>query len=218
VRKAAGIEFEGGSYGESFLLADVQMDWPLGKSEVSLFFSPTGLLVVAPLPNGTFRIVAIVESAPEHSSVPDIQALIDERGPQSKRSTVKHVVWSSRFHVHHRVAKSYRHGRMFVMGDAAHVHSPAGGQGMNTGLVDAVILGRLLAGVVKGERPESALDVYENLRRPAASKVLGLAGMLTGMAVMRNSLKRAIRNELTRFPNEDANELSFFCKERRCSS
>jgi 2-polyprenyl-6-methoxyphenol hydroxylase-like FAD-dependent oxidoreductase len=194
VRKAAGIEFEGGQYGESFLLADVHMDWSLGAREVSLFFSPAGLLVVAPLPNGTFRIVGIVENAPEHPSVADVQALIDTRGPQAHRSLVKAVVWGSRFRIHHRVAKTYRHGRMLVMGDAAHVHSPAGGQGMNTGLVDAVFLGRLLADVVQGKRAESALDIYESLRRPAASKVLGLAGMLTGMAVIKSRVKRVLRN------------------------
>lgn len=194
VRKSAGIEFEGSQYAESFVLADVHMDWSLGRSEVSLFFSPAGLLVVAPLPNGSFRIVAILDNAPEQLSVADIQALIDERGPQAAKSVAKDVVWSSRFRIHHRVAKTYRRGRILVMGDAAHVHSPAGGQGMNTGLVDAVFLGRLLADVVQGKRPETALACYETQRRPAASKVLGLVGMLTGMATTKSRVKRAVRN------------------------
>jgi 2-polyprenyl-6-methoxyphenol hydroxylase-like FAD-dependent oxidoreductase len=86
------------------------------------------------------------------------------------------VIWSSRFRLHHRLAKSYRSGRLILMGDAAHVHSPAGGQGMNTGLIDAVVLGEILAGIVSGNRPAIALDLYESLRRPAAAKVLGLAG------------------------------------------
>lgn len=80
------------------------------------------------------------------------------------------------------------------MGDAAHVHSPAGGQGMNTGLVDAVVLGQLLSSVLQGERPESALDMYQDMRRPAAAKVLELAGMLTNLATTRSSFRRAIRN------------------------
>jgi 2-polyprenyl-6-methoxyphenol hydroxylase-like FAD-dependent oxidoreductase len=194
VRKAAGIEFEGDAYAESFVLADVDMDWSLGSTEVSLFFSPSGLLVVAPLPNGSFRIVAIFDNAPEKPTMADIQALIDSRGPSAGRNLVKNVVWSSRFRIHHRVAKSYRRGPMLVMGDAAHVHSLAGGQGMNTGLVDAVFLGRLLADVVQGKRPESALDNYESLRRPAATQVLGLAGFLTNMATIRSRPRRAIRN------------------------
>jgi 2-polyprenyl-6-methoxyphenol hydroxylase-like FAD-dependent oxidoreductase len=112
----------------------------------------------------------------------------------SRGNIVREVIWSSRFRVHHRLAKSYRSGRFFLMGDAAHVHSPAGGQGMNTGLVDAVFLGRLLASVVQGERPESALDAYEQMRRPAAAQVLELAGMLTKMATMHGASRRAVRN------------------------
>jgi 2-polyprenyl-6-methoxyphenol hydroxylase-like FAD-dependent oxidoreductase len=194
VRKAAGIEFEGGAYGESFVLADVRMQWSLGASEVSLFFSPAGVVVVAPLPDGTFRIVATLDNAPEQPGIADIQALLDARGPTTGQNQVEEVVWSSRFRVHHRVAKSYRAGRFILMGDAAHVHSPAGGQGMNTGIVDAVVLGRLLAEVVKGKRPEGDLANYGEKRRPAATKVLGLAGMLTNMATLRSAPKRRLRN------------------------
>ena len=96
--------------------------------------------------------------------------------------------------MHHRLAKSYRNERLLLMGDAAHVHSPAGGQGMNTGLVDACVLGRLLTAVVAGKQAESVLDQYQSLRRPAAEKVLGLAGRLTTMATMRNPAKRQVRN------------------------
>ncbi len=194
VRKAAEIEFEGGAYGESFVLADVRMQWSLGASEVSLFFSPAGVVVVAPLPDGTFRIVATLDNAPEQPGIADIQALLDARGPTASQNRIEEVVWSSRFRVHHRVAKSYREGRFLLMGDAAHVHSPAGGQGMNTGIVDAVVLGRLLADVVKGKRSDSELASYGQMRRPAATKVLGLAGMLTSMATLRSVPKRRLRN------------------------
>src|SRR5262249_29140210 len=85
-------------------------------------------------------------------------------------------------------------GRFFLMGDAAHVHSPAGGQGMNTGLVDAVVLGQLLSDVIKGQRADSALNVYQVMRRPAATKVLGLAGFLTSMAMVRGPWERVMRN------------------------
>ena len=194
VRSAAGIEFEGGAYEESFILADVRMQWSLGATEVSLFFSPAGVVVVAPLPDGTFRIVATLDNAPDQPGIADIQALLDARGPTTGHNRIEEVVWSSRFRVHHRVAKSYREGRFLLMGDAAHVHSPAGGQGMNTGIVDAVLLGRVLADVVKGKQPESALDTYGQMRRPAATKVLGLAGMLTSMATLRSAPKRSLRN------------------------
>lgn len=201
VRQASGIGFEGGAYEDSFVLADVRLEWPLGHDEVSLFFSPAGLVVIAPLPDGSYRFVATMDNAPEQLSKADIQAVLDARGPQASKATVLDVIWSSRFRLHHRLARSYRSGRLILMGDAAHVHSPAGGQGMNTGLIDAVVLGEILAGIVSGNRPEIALDLYESLRRPAAAKVLGLAGRLTGMATTRNALIRVARNALLSFVN-----------------
>jgi 2-polyprenyl-6-methoxyphenol hydroxylase-like FAD-dependent oxidoreductase len=201
VRQATGIGFEGGTYEDSFVLADVRLDWPLGQSEVSLFFSPAGLVVVAPLPDGSYRVVATMDDAPEQLAKADIQAVLDARGPQASKATVLDVIWSSRFRLHHRLANAYRSGRLILMGDAAHVHSPAGGQGMNTGLIDAVVLGEILAGIVSRNRPETTLDLYESLRRPAAAKVLGLAGRLTGMATTRNSLMRVARNALLSFVN-----------------
>src|SRR5262249_41580429 len=179
VRTAAGIEFEGAAYAESFVLADVHMDWPLQNREVSLFFSAGGLVVVAPLPDGSYRVVATLDDAPEHPGVEDIQALINARGPSVRGGEVKDVIWSSRFRVHHRLALSYRNDRVLLVGDAARVHTPAGGQGMNCGLVDACVLGQLLSEVVRGKRPDETLDIYERLRRPAAAQVLALAGRLT---------------------------------------
>lgn len=195
VRESAGIGFEGTRYEESFVLADVSMRWELGREEVSLFFSPAGLVVVAPLPaTDRYRVVATFEDAPEHPGIADVQALLDARGPQSGAAQVTDVLWSSRFHLHHRVANRYRNGRFLLVGDAAHVHSPAGGQGMNTGLVDACVLGRLLAEVVSGRRDDSYLDRYEALRRPAAKQVLRLAGRLTQMATIKSIPGRIFRN------------------------
>lgn len=194
VRQSAGIGFEGETYAGSFVLADIEMDWSIGSEEVSLFFSPSGMVVVAPLPHGRFRVVATMENAPEHPGIADIQAILGSRGPSRGQTRVHEVIWSSRFHLHHRVATAYRKGGMLLMGDAAHVHSPAGGQGMNTGLVDAVVLGELLAGIVGNGRPEADLDRYEALRRPAATEVLALADRLTGLATVRGALRRTIRN------------------------
>jgi 2-polyprenyl-6-methoxyphenol hydroxylase-like FAD-dependent oxidoreductase len=194
VRAAIGAEFTGGTYEESFVLADVRMNWSHGRDEVQLFFSPAGLVVIAPLPGGAFRMVATLDDAPEHPAAADIQALIDARGPTGGTADVTQVVWSSRFRIHHRLANSYRDGRLFLIGDAAHVHSPAGGQGMNTGLVDACVLGRLIAQAISGKPSESGLDRYQRLRRPAAEQVLGLAGRLTSLATMKNPVKRRVRN------------------------
>jgi len=194
VREAAGIAFDGAAFEGAFVLADVRMDWPLGRSEVSLYFAPDGMLVVAPLPNGSFRIVAEVADAPAEPGLADVQALIDARGPATGAAQVQSVVWSSRFHLHHRIARSYRSGRLLLIGDAAHVHSPAGGQGMNTGIVDAVTLAGMLAEVVRGERPDAWLDGYGALRRPAAEQVIALSSRLTALATTRGPARQAMRN------------------------
>ncbi len=158
VRERAGIGFTGASYEESFVLADVRMKWPLRADEVMLFFSPDGLVVVAPLPGGQYRIVATLDDAPARPGITDVQHLLDTRGPQTERARIEEIVWSSRFRIHHRVADRYRNSRELLAGDAAHVHSPAGGQGMNTGIQDAIMLGEVLAKVLSGQAQESWLD------------------------------------------------------------
>jgi 2-polyprenyl-6-methoxyphenol hydroxylase-like FAD-dependent oxidoreductase len=206
VRRAAGVEFEGASYAESFVLADVHLDRAPAPDEVSLFFSPDGVVVVAPLPDGTYRVVATLKDAPERPDAADIQALLDGRGPTDRRCRVLDVTWSSRFRLHHRLATSYRSGRLLLMGDAAHVHSPAGGQGMNTGIVDAIVLGQVLADIALGVRDEAAIDLYQALRQPAAAQVIGIADRLTNMATAQGSLERLLRNTLLRV----AGSLPFF--------
>lgn len=201
VRGASGIEFHGDTDGTSFVLADVRMQWALGMTEVSLFFSPEGLVVVAPLPDGSFRIVATLDVAPEVPSVSLIQQLLAARGPTDGISRVDEIVWGSRFRVHHRLAETYREGPFLLMGDAAHVHSPAGGQGMNTGLIDAIVLGEALARILKDGGPESVLDDYAAVRRPAAKEVSALAGRLTKLATIQSPALRAIRNILFRIFN-----------------
>ncbi|WP_063022334.1 FAD-dependent monooxygenase [Nocardia niwae] len=196
VREQAGIGFTGASYPESFVLADVRMDWPIARDEVALHLSPEGVTVVAPLPDeaepNRFRVVATLETAPERSTTADIQALLDARGPGGA-VRVHEVLWSSRFRVHHRVADQYRNGRILLAGDAAHVHSPAGGQGMNTGIQDAATLGPLLARVLAGE-PDTLLDEYGATRRPVALGVVSFTDRMTKMATLHRRPARTARN------------------------
>jgi 2-polyprenyl-6-methoxyphenol hydroxylase-like FAD-dependent oxidoreductase len=194
VRQAAGIGFSGHSYEQSFILADVEMDWKPGRDEVMLFFSPDGLLVVAPLPGNAYRVVASVDEAPATPEASDIEQILRRRGPASSGASVQTVRWSSHFRLHHRVADHYRHGRLLLVGDAAHVHSPAGGQGMNTGLVDACVLGKLLTQALSQRVHADPLDSYEAMRRPAAKEVLALAGRLTTMAIVKGTFRRFLRN------------------------
>ena len=148
VREASGIAFTGDSYGESFVLADVNLSGGVPHDEVILYFSPAGMVVVAPLPDHAHRIVATVDDAPEVPDAAYVQALLDARGPERERAVVRDVIWGSRFRVHHRVADTYRDRRVLLAGDAAHVHSPAGGQGMNVGILDALHLSNALIQVV----------------------------------------------------------------------
>jgi 2-polyprenyl-6-methoxyphenol hydroxylase-like FAD-dependent oxidoreductase len=188
VREQSGIGFAGDSYEQSFVLADVRMDWELPGDEVQLFFAAAGLVVVAPLPGGRHRIVATVEEAPEHPGAADVQALLDARGPEKAPARVRDLLWSSRFRVHHRIADHYRAGRSFLAGDAAHVHSPAGGQGMNTGIQDAAELAHRLL--------EGTEEDYEAVRRPVAVSVVAMTDRMTRAATASGPAARAIRNTL----------------------
>jgi 2-polyprenyl-6-methoxyphenol hydroxylase-like FAD-dependent oxidoreductase len=193
VREQSGIGFTGDRYPESFALADVEMDWPLSREEVHLFFSPRGLVVVAPLPQNRYRLVATMDTAPEHPGVDDVQGLLDARGPRRPSARVRTVIWGSRFRVHHRLADTYRRGRLILAGDAAHVHSPAGGQGMNTGIQDAMTLAPLLADALERKDP-AVLDAYEAARRPVAVQVIKMTDRLTRAANARGPLPRTARN------------------------
>ncbi len=122
-----------------------------------------------------------------------MQALLDARGPQRQRLRVDAVLWGSRFRVHHRIAERYRAGRVLLAGDAAHVHSPAGGQGMNVGILDAMSLADALVKALAGDA--AALDAYGATRRPVAQQVVALADRLTRMATVRPGL-RVLRNWL----------------------
>jgi 2-polyprenyl-6-methoxyphenol hydroxylase-like FAD-dependent oxidoreductase len=156
---------------------------------------------VAPLPDGVHRIVATVDEAPEQPDRAFVQGLLDARGPEHERAVVQDVLWGSRFRVHHRVADVYRQGRIVLAGDAAHVHSPAGGQGMNAGILDAVSLARALNRALAGD--ETALDAYAAERRPVAQQVVALADRLTRLATVRpawRAWRNAALSTLARLP------------------
>jgi 2-polyprenyl-6-methoxyphenol hydroxylase-like FAD-dependent oxidoreductase len=196
VRHSLGVQFEGSAYSESFFLADVRMNWGLSREEVQLFFSQTGLVVVAPLPGGEHRIVATVPGPIESAGLADVQALLDQRGPRRPPARVEELTWTSNFRVNHRVATSYRRGGVFLAGDAAHVHSPAGGQGMNTGIQDAANLAWKLALVCHGLTGDELLDSYEAERRPIAVDVVGQTHRLTRLATLHGQLQRSVRNTI----------------------
>lgn len=196
VRQQAGIGFAGSEFAESFALADVRVAGEAPSDEVILFYGNDGLNVLAPLPDGIYRIVAPHPDAPQSPTPEFAQHLLDTRGFGPGRTIVTDLVWGSRFRIQHRVADSYRAGRILLAGDAAHVHSPAGGQGMNLGITDAVTLSTALAEVLHGT-PDTALDAYSAAQRQKAQQVLTLTGRLTQVSTMPRPL-RPIRNSAMR--------------------
>jgi hypothetical protein len=124
----------------------------------------------------------------------DVEALTESRGPADAR--LSDPVWLSRFHISHRKVREFRRLRVFLAGDAAHIHSPAGGQGMNTGIQDAFNLAWKLALVVRGHAPPQLLASYHSEREPVARGVLNLTDRITRMGTMRNSVAQSVRDFL----------------------
>ncbi|HYZ61095.1 MAG TPA: FAD-dependent monooxygenase [Acetobacteraceae bacterium] len=169
VRHALELGFEGGSYEQLFYVADVEMEGGDHEMVVTLDAHTLGLKLPV-RSSGMQRLIGLVP--PALSGRHDLQ--FDEIRPEVERLTgmrVRRVNWFSTYHVHHRVAARFRVGRCFLAGDAGHVHSPAGGQGMNTGIGDAVNLAWKLADVVQGRADEAILDTYEP-ERIAFARVL----------------------------------------------
>ncbi|MER7246608.1 NAD(P)/FAD-dependent oxidoreductase [Kribbella sp. NPDC000426] len=191
IRGLAGLRMPGNTLELSLSLVDIRVDGGLPTDEVGLYFAPAGLLVVAPLPDGSFRLVGEVHDAPEHPDLAFAQRLVDDRGPRKGHPKVIEVVWGSRFRIHERVADEYRARRVLLAGDAAHTHSPAGGQGMNLGLRDAVVLADALSAALAGD--ESGLDAYATNSRAEAVRVIGLAHRLTRLANVPRAA-RPVRN------------------------
>jgi 2-polyprenyl-6-methoxyphenol hydroxylase-like FAD-dependent oxidoreductase len=192
VREALGVGFRGGSYEESFLLADVRLH-PTPPPEVELFLSPDGVMLLTPLPDGVHRVVGTTSEDAEPTA-DTIQRILASRGP-TDAPTVTGTEWTSKFHVHHRIAGSLRRGRAFLCGDAAHVHSPAGGQGMNTGIQDAQNLAAKLAAACAGG-DDAALDSYERERLPVIERTVRLTDRMTRLATLRGRIGRTTRNAL----------------------
>lgn len=195
VRAAVGLDFPGETYPSQFVLADVALTSGVpADDEATINMAAHGVTVIAQLPSGNHRIVATVESDVDVPARPDrtfVDELLRDRGIHARSAA--EPVWSSAFRVHHRVADRFRVGGVFLAGDAAHIHSPAAGQGMNTGIADAFDVATRLAAVCTGQADESTLDAYDRVRRAVALEVLRFTDRLTRMAMLRNPLARFAR-------------------------
>jgi 2-polyprenyl-6-methoxyphenol hydroxylase-like FAD-dependent oxidoreductase len=204
VRQHAGIPFQGGRYPHTFALADLEVDGALERDAAHSFIGAAGVLLFFPLGRpATWRMVGMRppvldaiedEQEPAAPSLADLQAIVDAF--TSRRLRLRDPVWLTYFRLHHRHATRYRAGRVFLAGDAAHIHSPAGAQGMNTGIQDAWNLGWKLALVSKGVADEALLDSYEAERRPVGRLVLRFTDRATRVVTSPNPLVRVMRTDV----------------------
>ena len=199
VRKSAeNLTWEGAQYPQDFVLCDAFLkDSNLIQTRFSLFLG-NGLLALFPLGNGIFRLIASgkkTENENDAPSLEDFQGILDKFAPPGSGVLVD-PVWRSRFRLHHRGVNSYRDGRIFVAGDAAHIHSPSGGQGMNTGMQDSINLGWKLAAVLQGKtaNPEALLDSYHAERHPVGLDLLRGTDQLFSFGASTDTWFISVRN------------------------
>jgi 2-polyprenyl-6-methoxyphenol hydroxylase-like FAD-dependent oxidoreductase len=205
VRKTLGLPFEGSTYDQRIVQADVRVDFPhaVHDDEIAIFLGPQGMVAFFPLPGEhRYRMLTFVEPEDERPvEIELFKALLADRGPVG--AELSDPAWMVDFRIHCRLVARYRVGRAFLSGDAAHIHSPAGGQGMNTGIQDAYNLAWKLALVHRGRAKESLLDSYEAERRPIADAVLRSTDASTkGFAAavsVKNPIALGIRNNLMSF-------------------
>jgi 2-polyprenyl-6-methoxyphenol hydroxylase-like FAD-dependent oxidoreductase len=201
VRHQAGIGFEGAAYPQTFVLGDLEVDGGLEKNEIHVFVGAQGMLFFFPLGEpASWRLIgrrlgsASEVEAAATVSLGDLQAVTDAFTGGALK--LRDPVWLSDFQVHHRQAQHYRLGRIFLAGDAAHVHSPAGAQGMNTGIQDSWNLGWKLALVTRGVADESLLDSYEAERWPVGRSVLRSTNRAFTIGASQHPLARAVRTRV----------------------
>ena len=196
VREKLGLRFPGGTYQHVFYVADIHGRGPAVNGELNLALDESDLLAVFPLPGeGNARLVGTVKREAEDAKRTLEWQDVSTKLIEKLRFEVERVNWFSTYHVHHRVVDHFRRGRVFVLGDAAHIHSPVGAQGMNTGLGDAVNLAWKLAMVIRGRAPEAILDTYEPERIAFARRLVATTDRAFTFANKDGPIARAVRLE-----------------------
>jgi 2-polyprenyl-6-methoxyphenol hydroxylase-like FAD-dependent oxidoreductase len=197
VRETIGSGFPGGTYRQLFYVADVEGDGPAFDGELHVDLDEADFLAVFPLAgSGRGRLIGTVRDAradhPESLRFEDVS----DRAIHNMRVAVRRVNWFSTYRVHHRVTEHFRKGRAFLLGDAAHIHSPAGGQGMNTGIGDAINLAWKLAWVIGGWAPERLLDSYEAERIGFARRLVATTDRVFSFATAEGPVANFLRTRV----------------------
>jgi 2-polyprenyl-6-methoxyphenol hydroxylase-like FAD-dependent oxidoreductase len=197
VRALVGAEFPGGTYEHLFYVADVEARGAVMDKELHVMLDDAGFLALFPLAaDGRARLIGTVREDAAHRA--DKLGWDDvDRAPVTRAGLdVARVNWFSTYRVHHRVASRFRAGRAFLLGDAAHIHSPVGGQGMNTGIGDAVNLAWKLAAVTSGRARADVLDTYEPERISFARRLVATTDRVFQAATSDGALARVVRTKL----------------------
>lgn len=199
VRKQAGLTFTGATFPLRTLLADVSIDWDLPDNEVHAWFHRDGSFAALPFGGQKWRLIAECaedpgDAAPE-VTLEQVQDLMVRRTGQ-KEVRVRDPLWLSDFRINARMVDRFRAGRVFVAGDAAHIHSPAGGQGIATGIQDAANLAWKLAAILREGAPDSLLDTYDEERKPIAREVLQRTSAVTAIIFALNPIAGFARERL----------------------
>jgi len=196
VRKQAGIAFRGKTYPLAFFMADVRLKGSLPHEENHVWLHAAGSLAALPLPGqDTWRLfVEVTPESQQHAvTLDDIRRFLAERAPGIDATIAGDPLWLSDFRINCRIVDRMRDGRVFLAGDAAHIHSPTGGQGITTGMQDAVNLAWKIARV-RGGAPDALLDTYGEERLPHALEVLRETDRTTSLFFAPNAILRALRD------------------------
>src|SRR5262245_20148614 len=197
VRESLATGFPGGTYTGLFYVADVDASGPAADGEIHVELDEADFLAVFPLKGtGRLRLIGPIRWEPEREHRDLTFDDIKPRAIGNLNLTVAKVNWFSTYHVHHRVASQFREGRVFLLGDAAHVHSPVGGQGMNTGIGDAVNLAWKLAAVLNGGAHADLLDTYELERIAFARRLVATTDRIFTLVTKQGMLAQFVRTRL----------------------
>jgi 2-polyprenyl-6-methoxyphenol hydroxylase-like FAD-dependent oxidoreductase len=197
VREGLGTGFPGGTYSGVFYVADVNASGPVVDGEIHVDLEEADFLAVFPISKtGGLRLIGPARWEPQRGEREPTADDVVQRATGNLELDVTRVNWFSTYRVHHRVAARFREERVFLLGDAAHVHSPVGGQGMNTGIGDAVNLAWKLAAVLKEEASESLLATYEPERIGFARQLVATTDRAFTMVIKQGPLARWVRTRL----------------------
>ena len=197
VREIMGSGFPGGTYPQVFYVADVVGEGPTFNGELNIDLDESDFLAVFPLAaKGRARLIGAIKESHGKDLDKLTFADISDRAAEKLGLRVEKVNWFSVYHVHHRVTEHFRKGRAFLLGDAAHIHTPVGGQGMNTGIGDAINLAWKLQAVLTGRAGDSLLDSYEAERRAFAVRLVNTTDRFFNVAAAEGWLAETIRTRL----------------------